>query len=747
MSDVPAAVGVAASSRESRTETINPLFMADQVTSAVARGDASTSVPPLGAAGVDTLAARTLADPTKDKLLEAAARTELAAAVTDARKRLVKQLTRGLGVGGANWTRSTEVRAFRAQMKQAARDQARADIQVLQATLDAGPATKAYVDLIARGEAYGLAKGSVDDELTEVAESWVLFNWDAQDKDQRWINSHKSAVSEAIRTALEEGTDDARAIVRAQQAGRDAAKRAIASRLSAAEAAARSWKNAIVKPDRDDGTATAQADGVRGSLAQGVALRAKQDEVGARAINAAFTAATTDEGMRAIGKLLDKVVAQPGDIVELSVELKIPIPGTPFFVTLTFEGKAGRGVTGFTTAGFAALGNPKRLEVQARMAIGGGVGVSLLGLDIEASASIGFFLRAGADEGTRETMMAFSYGAYQAANRLSPQFGNWWAGGGVGVSEGKTQRAEMWAAMVEEQVFDADGSAFADTGLDLGADAKVDAGVAAAEARLRTERMTRYDKEGLEASLGTAFAEPVKDKQAAKDRRGVVAGRQVRSYAVETEVSVDIAGQGVSFGVAFSGERADGDDNAFAKNWAVDITAGLSLPGDAPGTLLDQVAAGFVAGALSGVKSMELLVQKATKPDAGGSDAVAAVDITLDITRALNAAFASQVSTALGDAVRSGDEAVFGTTSTIEAVLSFGRASGRWSGRFELRETKTLSASIDVANAGVEVSAKRGRRLFAVSFEHGQDPNDADNPDPVLLLHGEALGVRGKKKL
>ena len=679
--------------------------------------------------------------------LRARASVLLSVEITAGRRKVIEELRHSLGVGGARFYRSDEVRAFRQQMKDAARARAVADIAQLSPSDDHGPATRQYLSLIARGEAYGLSKESVDEQLSDDAEGWVQRHWDAEDS--RFEQAELPAITQAMWAVLSASPDDPKLNAKAMKVGEQLARKAVATRTARANAAAKAWKNTFIKPDEDDDIAVSEAATTRGWMANEVAARTSGNEVGKRAMEASIKANSTAEGLNIIGRMLDKVIPQPGDNVELSVELTIPIPNSPAFVTLKVEGKAGRGTTGFTTAGFASLGDAKRLELMTKISVGAGVGAKLLGLDVSAGGSIGFFVRSGANEGTKAAMTALSYGAYRSATALSRQFGNWWAGNGNGVDEGKTQRSEIWAAMVEEMIFAKDGSAFADLGGSgaLTATAKGDVGAAGleAEAELAAEVFRRYDQLGLKASLGDEFwGRAVGSKDDAKDRREAAAGRTVASFGVSTEVKATIAGQSVSFAASFSGEKAAGSGQGFWKNWGVTIGAGLSMPPGADTTIVDQMVGGLVAGVLSAAQNVGRTVQKGSKEGGGGDIAMGALDTTSDLVRVLDSGFENQLSTSLNEALTSGGEGVFSPESSLEVVFTFGRTGGDWNIRVEVLETKKLTINANAGNVGIEAEVSRGKRVFSFGYEHKEDPDDADATVGVWKL--EMVGLRPRSK-
>lgn len=709
-------------------------------------GRAGALPPPRGAAGAVAQREdgegegvnRADHEPALDEMAAAA----LAAELAPARERVAAYLRKGLGVGGAGFTRSSQVRAFRARMKTAAREQAARDIdQALPPATGQRTATQDYMAVAAREKAYAPAKESVDHALADKAEQWLAANWDAA----AMADDARAAVKDAAWPTLAEGPGSAKRQAAAAKAARGAAKTALAPVAEAKLQAAQDWKNRIVKPE-DSGAAEVEAERKQYWLSRTVADRASSEHVGQRALQTAIEANTTDAALGKVGQFLDQMLPQPGDSASLSIELKIPIPDSPAYVTLKLEGKAGRGTTGFSTSGVTTLGDPKRLEVMARFSVG--VGAETFGL--KGDLSVGFFVRAGANAGTAATMKSLSYGAYRSAAALNDAFGNWWAGSGKGSELSAVERAERWAAMVEEQVFAADDSAFADIGGTVGASGKANAGFATLGASASGDMFRRYDKAGLAASIGDdRFALALgQGRQAAEDRRRAAAGRTVGSIGFSLTAEAAIAGQKVAFGASFSAEKAGGDDNTFAKNWGVELTAAL---GFAPGTMseVEQIAGGFVSGILS---TMQNVGQAAQKQKAGS----AVLDSTAEFARLLNAGMkneltnglgklwevdGSQLGNVVGDSTSAIDKAAgLATSSSLQAAVIFGMAGGKGVFRIEVRDTKSMSINIGGGvNVGVTVQADRSKRLLALG-------GVGDGQGGAVTPEIEAVGLRPPKR-
>ena len=644
--------------------------------------------------------------------------------VDEARAKIVAYLSKGLSVGGTNVFRSNEVRDFRQRMKTAARDQANQDIDTAvspgsAADQQLGEATKYYTTIGAKDAAYGMAKKSVDTGLADEAEHWMTTNWDRAQivavvkeaaKLVAWRELRMDPTSEKVRK---------RARSTAKEAAKDRTKRE-AERI---HIRAEVWKNAFIKPKT--GADKATAPGEVGRLETQMKQQAQTDDVGGRALAKTIEANTTDEGLSIVGKLLDNVVPMAGDQVALSIELKIPIPESPAYVLLRLEGKAARGITGAMTSGIPQLGDPRHLEVTARFSVG--AGADFFGL--KGDLSVNFFVRGGAD-GTGAAMKALSYGAYRSACAINDAFGNWW-GGGKGTAHTARERAEAWAAMVEEQIFGDDENdlhAYTDMGAGLAATGAVkvpemfEAGLA-----LSGEGFRRYDKTALEASLGTDLGKPALNDAVAKQRRRAAAGRTVGSVAVSGYAKVSILDQGVAFSGSFSGEHAPSSDTYLRDNWGVEVTATLSFSAGSMNAI-EKIAVGIVAGSMSVVQNIGAVIAK--------DNAAPGVDLAADAVYIQNAAFENQLTDALAKVYEvdgskfdagvgaSQDDvasaAGLATEGGLTVAVLFGKADGKWVLRFELRQSKKLTVNISAGNVGISVAVERSKRLAAVGYEGGK---------------------------
>lgn len=661
--------------------------------------------------------------------------------VADGKLKVLNYLAEGLGKGGAHFWRSKEVRAFRAKMKSAARTQAWSDISAIvqqgdifdDAEQEIGPAMKQHIEVVAKNTAYAKAKKAVDARMQKIAEDWISRAW----ADDAIIAEASEAAITAAWNVYKENPKES-TWKDASKAAAKAVAKAVDAQVETHLDLARAAKNEVLKPTKDQQVQSAEAQQQIASM-----VAEESSDVGMKSVQQAIKCNTTDEGLGIVGKILDQLIPLPGEQVSLDISLQIPTSDGISYVVLKLMGKAGRGITGFSTSGVTTLGNPKRLEVMAQFSVG--AGAETFGL--KAEAAIGFFIRAGSDQGTAATMKALSYGGYRAASGIKNEFGNWWAGGGKGSKLSAEERAEIWAAAIEEQVFkESEGgnaeskNAFADIGGSLSGSAGLGVkDVFSAELGLGGEVFKRYDAAALAASLGEdRFGKPVTGAAQARERRKRAKGRTTSSFGVSASVDVKILGQGVSFAGSLSMEN-DFDQNVAADNWGVEISAAISTSQD-PLSAMEKIASGIVTGALNVSQNLVAIAQK--------KKAGPGIDIMADITQIANAGLENQITSSLaelwtvdgskfdmGIGASGTPDAAPGmlTTSTIQVAIIFGKSGGKGVFRFEIRDSKGIDVSVGLGSVGLSVSAAKGKRILALGYESGG-------------FVAEAIGLRAPKK-
>jgi len=610
----------------------------------------------------------------------------IADAMVPSRQKTIEQATekylRGkIGVGHVRRWRSPELKAWRAKMKDEARTQAYDDIQGIvdnpstasdaklkQKLGEQGDATKRYVRLNAKKRAYSKAKGSVDGAMKDIAHTGAVKSLiDAKTKDELRGIARKAAFT-AIR-----GKANARAV-------RAATGRALSSKMKAVEGKAvkqaQRWKNELIgKVSKADLVSKTEAPTGVTSEADAKTKtkdKTKADKVGEKAVTASLKAATVGEGFGLIGKLCDVTVPNRGDSCSVSVELQIPIPETPAFLLIKVSGSAERGVTNRKLDG-DNMAEASSLAFETEVAFG--AGVDLWGL--KADGSIGFFVRAQAMS-TDKTMKAISYGGYRSACRLNNNLANFWATGrnskaakkarqheganNADYDGSRTLEAEMWAAMIEEQVFlrkkkitpamrtvldkkhrgqpltpadkrkikgliqekfAVDEDAFVELGGSLEARAAFNAQVLEGEVALRGELADRYDGDVIKGALGKrkqlakngahnaniAIAKAGNTKADALARRKLIKPKKQGGISLATSLTAKFGEQAVMF----EGEFAGGSDG-----WSLNIGAGLSFTSGEDITSADRISS-IVRSSASIIKNIKGFAKTHKKNNSKGA--------------------------------------------------------------------------------------------------------------------------------
>lgn len=588
----------------------------------------------------------------------------VASAVPPAEKLVKKQveeyLVTAVGAQGAAWWRSTDLRAFRAKMKKAGRAQAYHDVdedlQNNHAELRDGG--RAYMGIAGRDVAYDKAKGSVNAQMEDLAKAGaleVLANAaTAQD------------LEKAARKAAFAGFRHKKPKREVKALTRSAAKGAVATEAAKALAEAKTWKAGLFANTANAETA--------------VQNKVKNDNVGERSVKTAIKANTTAEGMSALGRLADLVVKNRGDSAKLEVELKIPVPETPAYVSIKVVAEAERGVTTRKNGAPPGGVDAKSLKVGAQLNVGGGV--ELWGLQLDGS--LGFFVRAQAMD-TQKTFQALNYAAYRVACGINDGMANWWGGSGKskgdgsgtdgGHGKGAMERAEMWAAMVEENVFMKenpkyvpgstdpkkkhkfipDEDAFVDIGGALNAKGKLKAHVFEAEAALRAELFSHIDGEVIKKRLAkakldgkvtnndVALGNAGGSRQDAKERRRAIRGKAGGGIVIEAKAQFKILEQLCEFA---------GKLEAGSGGWGIELAAGLKLDTAGGPTAFESIANGIVGGAASAVRSIAGIYQNTqqTGGEQGNKIAGSVLDVGSDVEGIIDAGTGGQLTTALGAA-------------------------------------------------------------------------------------------------
>jgi len=644
---------------------------------------------------------------------------------------------KGLSVGGAGFTRSSALKKFRKAMKRAARVQAISDLQdaaKARTGPGAGTATADYEEMAGGNIAYGAVKPEIDIQLEEEAKKIVAD----LNLPLKIFDDVEKAILDGF-TAHPANQDKARA----------AGKRKIKELTDSYHDKLKAGKDQVVGKDRgapqDGAETTTEGQDVIGRVVD----RVKKQKVGKKSLKEAINAPTVGRGMKFLGKLIDNVIPDSGESVELAITFVIPTGQPGLNVEIHLMGMAARGINGATTAGVAVMGDPKRVEVAAKLSVG--VGAEAIGL--KASAAVGIFIRAGSDQGSEAALQALAYGAYRGAP--TEAFQNLWAPedkasevihkaknkGDAAAAQlperTKRQRAEMWAAMIEEKYFKGQ-DAFADVGMAIDGGFGANVGFMEAELSINESIFSHYDEKLLKEKLGDKFASRVLDDASAKKRRGAATGDKKLTLGASLGLKIGAGSHFIELALSVSGEDS--------KNWGVEIVGGASLNSDAASASdYDKIANGWVTGLAEMIKKIRATASKQINDDATGVWGNI-LQTTADFTTLWDAGSefglrnamasatehtveASAFNTPIGQTAESAVEKVsaLAASTSLQFVLTFGLNDGKLVVRFEVRSKRGLDIG---GGTPVNISASKTTRLFAIGRE-------LDGK-----MHGEILGGR-----
>lgn len=727
---------------------------------------------------------------------EAVLEAAIAGAVLETEKKLTSYLSGKLGKGGVRKAfRSQQVFEFRKSMKEAARAKAYADVNTEVESgheLDgSGAATKSYVKVNAKKHAYAKAKASVDTAITSIAQDGAKTAIKNASVDAKLKKAARAAGMKALRS---HSGPPAKALAAAKSAAKAAANGAVSSVYPSAQRQAHGWKNTLLEKEQASRagltgtmgqlhTSATDATETHAATKDAAKTRGKsqvvKDEVGKKSVKASLAANTTAQGMGMIGRICDLTVPSRGDACKLEIELKIPVPSSPAFVLLRVVGEAQRGVTNRKNEGPDATPDNKSLAFQCEIAFGGGV--SLWGLEL--NGALGFLVRSQAMD-THKAMNAITYAGYRAACGINGDMGNWWAGARSGAKDRQARaasphdsgnplsamgEAELWAAMLEEQVFMKPGAApgqmvmdedaFADVGGSLTGKGKLKAGVAEGETAMRAELFRRYDAEQIRKVLteGTAAGTTLAAQHGQVDvgkagssqanaeaRRKLIRGKTSTQFIWETKLKCKVAGQTVEFA---------GQLTAGTGGWEISVGSMLILDTGGKPTDFESIAIGIVGASVSIGKTLGGLYQNHKKDGKtqGYHAAGAALDIGNDVEGIVNAGMGNSLGKSLADAYKVGTSRsdqvnqtttdamgdAFGTSkdmpaneatkagATSEFGLKLALTFGSGGVSLELSQVKVRKLAIDIGTAGLDINLERAKRLAKLGYEDGHFVGEA----------------------
>jgi hypothetical protein len=352
--------------------------------------------------------------------------------------------------------------------------------------------------------------------------------------------------------------------------------------------------------------------------------------------------------MAKLGHFFDFMAPERGDALKFKVTVEIPAgPGN---VMLELQGDLERGTRERLLEKPQGGGKKKVKRDTNSLKLGVEIRVGYSGTlpGVKLSGALGFFMRSDAAS-TDMCMKALSYGIYRFLTSAMPPLANLWGG-----SHGKAKamgdadpnnpdddlkddvyRSELWAAMIEEQVFKKDKEARVDLGISLSGSGEINGGVAKLKGGLRGEIMRTYDHEAFKKSLrryntkhGTGGSAPklgddTFDKQGARDRRKAISGRTSGGFLLEAEseflVGLTKAAVGLKLKIAKEG-------------WELEVGGGIKLSSSDPATPQMRLVAGIAGATQNGIKTLIGIIRNAIDQDHAAAGILG--DVVDGLTRA-----------------------------------------------------------------------------------------------------------------
>ena len=526
--------------------------------------------------------------------------------------------------------------------------------------------------------------------------------------------------------------------------------------------AAKTWKDALVKKGQTQ---------ERTDLKDEVVQHVKDEEVGKKSVDAALKANSPETGMAKLGHFFDFMVPERGDAIKFKVTLEVPAgPGN---VLLELSGDAERGTRERLVEHQPGGGKTISRDTNS-LKIGCEIKVGYTGSfpGIKLSGALGFFMRSDAAS-TDMCMKAMSYGIYRFLTTAMPPLANLWGGSHnkarrddratrtipTTISKDDVYRSELWAAMVEEQVFKKDKQARVDLGVSLNGGIEVNGGVAKAKGGLRGELMRSYDHQALKKSVdrhnakgapqkqvghNTSLGDDTFDKDGARDRREAISGRTTGSFALEAETEVIIAGQTFVFGLKVKITPPD---------FELEISGGLKITTSDPAQAKTRLIAGIAGASQNGLKMIIGMIRNIVDQDhavAGvlGNITDALTRTTGDVNNITNNVVGDsisksyQVGTGQSDHVNQTiNTGLGGKTGTDEATKAGAVQETLYKLSIVIGSSKFMVKVDEVQATKVQVGGGTGPRLN-VEYEKSRRVGQIGVSNGKF--HGELLGVSTK---
>jgi len=637
-----------------------------------------------------------------------------------------------LGVGRGAWRRSKELNEFRQKMKDAAREQARSDIdnQLDSNALTSGKGDmgKAYYGMMAKTEAYSLSKESVDETMTRKAEEIVKKVLPSRPTRKELRDAAKTASYGVARKSPAE----AKKIRESAVAG---AKTKASEIFKVKQKEAVNEARIITKGDKESSTGPDIQK--QNELSGKVKDQVKKDDIGGRAIKQAVEADSLNSGLGKIGKIIDVSTPNNGDSSGFEFELKIPVSHGAY-VLFGLSGEAER--------------DDGELTVSSEITFG--AGFTTFGLD--ANFRVGLFLE-GQGNDSANVMNLISYGLYRQMRIVAPAAADYFWGQGGKSGMKATEEAELWAAMIEDQ--DMKGDNYVDVGLTTKLQGEVNAKVAKASGEIGYKKLNRFDKQRIEEMNGGQSGASTDRAKLLEKANALTKGQSRHVLELGAEVTVKLGGNDVTFSFEGSAVREGGILRE------IELKASGSIPfqfGE-EGADWAKITSKLVTPATGVLKNLVGAIQNKwgskKKPDnsLGAKSGGALLDIGTDSLfltpqfEEIGAGFAEKLQgeETINDTVRgwlTGDSSAspietankIATSSSLVLSLSFSKEWDKnnvpkeWEIAFEVSQNKKLEVDAEIAKISVEKSKRLGK--FTLGKENG------GSVEPGFELFGVGTG-------
>jgi hypothetical protein len=620
-----------------------------------------------------------------------------------------------LGVGRRGWRRSKQLNEFRQKMKDAAREQAKGDIDSQLSTSSQltgkSDIAKQYYGMMAKVHAHTAAKGSVDTTM------------DTKAKDIVNTVLPMAATKEQLKKAAQTSAYD---VARADQG---AAKKIREAALSGARTKAieilKTKQTEAVNEARkitkgDKGSSSGPDIAKQNALSTSVKEQVKTDDIAGQAIKHVVEADSLNSGLAKVGKLIDLAVPNNGDSASFEFELKIPVHESgAVYVLFGLGAEAER--------------EDKELTVSSEVTFG--AGFQTFGLD--ANFRAGVFLECQGKD-SAGVVNLLSYGLYRQMRNIAPKAADyfWGQGGKSGMSE--TAEAELWAATIEEQ--DLQNDNYVDIGLLTRLQGEANAKVAKFEGSLGYKRLNRFNKEAVDTRTTAGFGNDT--ALGSLEQKAQDLGSGLTRHVIEGELGTEVSIAGT--GVAFTLEGSLAVMNGKVREIDIGATGSIPFAFGEDASQFAQIASKVatpIAGA--GKNLLGIMTRKIGDKTAGAKDTGNTLDGGTDAIFAIPAF--DNVGSSLVSKIQ-GDETVNDTikgwitgdysASSAEIVnkialansldLSIGfswewskDAFEGWEISLEVGQTKSFEVDAEIVKFSVEKSKRLGKLSFGTEGVKG----------------------------